>query len=142
MHQSKDIDWMGGWEHAHICTSTYHITLCPKLYAIISYCEVHYVSIMACNCDYFLFFVWLLTMKTDKHLSVLWLYNCYLLSEVCCWNMTNMNLTHCSFLWSKIIFMCIVKVDFEIVLPLGNTVWNLSFKKIKYFLPTFCITSD
>ena len=85
MHQSKDIDWMGRWEHVHIYTATYRITLCPKLYVIISYCEVHYVSIMVCNCDYFLFFVWLLTMKTDKHLSVLWLYNYYFLNIIVSW---------------------------------------------------------
>ena len=27
MHQPKDIDWLGGWTHVHICISTYHITL-------------------------------------------------------------------------------------------------------------------
>ena len=27
MHKPKDTDWLGGWKHVHICTSTYHITL-------------------------------------------------------------------------------------------------------------------
>ena len=27
MHQAKDIDWLGGWKHVHVCTFTYHITL-------------------------------------------------------------------------------------------------------------------
>ena len=27
MHKPKDTDWLGGWKHVHICSSTYHITL-------------------------------------------------------------------------------------------------------------------
>ena len=41
MHQPKDIDWLGGWKHVHICTLTYHITLldpppnCMQLFYIV-----------------------------------------------------------------------------------------------------------
>ena len=35
---------------------------------------------MACNCNHLLFFVWLLIVKTDKHLLLLWLCNYYLIS--------------------------------------------------------------
>jgi len=45
--------------------------LTPKLYEIILYCLVNHVSIMACDCNYLLFFVWLLIVKTDKHLLLL-----------------------------------------------------------------------
>ena len=32
---------------------------------------------MACNCNYLLFFVWLVIMKADRYLSLLWLCNYY-----------------------------------------------------------------
>ena len=40
MHQAKDIDWLGGWKHVHVCTSNYYITLlnlpnCMELFYII-----------------------------------------------------------------------------------------------------------
>ena len=72
MHQPKDIDWLGGCKHVHVGTSTYHITLPdPKLYVIILCCYVNHVPIMTCNCNYLLLFVWLLIVKTDKHLLLL-----------------------------------------------------------------------
>ena len=40
---TKDTDWLGGWQHVHVCTSTYHIILVDPT-------------------------VWLLIVKTDKHL--------------------------------------------------------------------------
>ena len=27
MHQPKDTDWLGGWKHLPVCTSTYHMTV-------------------------------------------------------------------------------------------------------------------
>ena len=45
------------------------------MHVIILYCKVNYVYIMACNFKYLLVFVWLLIVKTDKHLLLLWLYN-------------------------------------------------------------------
>ena len=38
---------------------------------------------MACSCNYFLFFVLLLIVKTDKHLLLLWLCNCYSFDTMC-----------------------------------------------------------
>ena len=40
MHQSKDVDWLGGEKHVHVCTPTYHITLlnlpnCIQLFYIV-----------------------------------------------------------------------------------------------------------
>ena len=65
----------------HACTSTHHITLpdAPKLYIIILYFYVSHVPIMAYNYNYLLFFVWLLIVKTDKHLLLLLLGNYYLI---------------------------------------------------------------
>ena len=36
---TKDTDWLDGWKHVHVCTSTYHITVLdlPKLHATILY---------------------------------------------------------------------------------------------------------
>ena len=54
----------------HVCTSTYHTLLDPPI--VYNYFILfNYVSIMACNCNELLFFVWLLIVKTDKHL-LLW----------------------------------------------------------------------
>ena len=44
-----------------------------KLYVIILHCYINNVPIMACNCNYLLFFVWLLIVKSNKHLLLLWL---------------------------------------------------------------------
>ena len=40
---------------------------------------------MACNCNNLLFFLWLLIVKTDKHLSLLWLCNNYSLNSIVSW---------------------------------------------------------
>ena len=37
---------------------------------------------MACNCNYLLFFVWLLIVKTDKHLLPWWVRNYYSLNTI------------------------------------------------------------
>ena len=47
--------------------------------------KVNHVPIMACNCNYLLFFVWLLIVKTDEHLLLLWLCNCYSLNTTASW---------------------------------------------------------
>ena len=31
IHQPKDIDWLDGWKHVHVCISTHHITLTPQI---------------------------------------------------------------------------------------------------------------
>ena len=88
IHQPKDIDWLGGWKHVHVCTSIYHITLldpppqknCMYLFYIV---KVNHVPIMACNYNYFLFFVWLL--KTDEYPLLLWLCNYYSLNTTAWW---------------------------------------------------------
>ena len=69
MHQPKEIDWLSRCKHVHVCASTYHITVLepPKFYVYI----VNHITIMACNCNYLLVFVWLLIVKTDKHLLLL-----------------------------------------------------------------------
>ena len=71
-----------GWVDENLCMYSHpYITtlvcLTPKLYVIIFYCQVNHVPIMACNYNYLLFFVWLLIVKTDKHVLLLWLCNYY-----------------------------------------------------------------
>ena len=71
MHQPKDE--LPGQMKTCACTYfhiPHHSISLPKLYVIILYCQINHVSIMACNCNYLLFFVlvWLLIVKTDKHL--------------------------------------------------------------------------
>ena len=60
--------------HFHL---PHHSAWLPKLYVIILYNQANYFPIMACNCNSLLFFVWLFIVKTDKHLLLLWLCNCY-----------------------------------------------------------------
>ena len=51
---NQDIDWMSGNEH--VCTFTYHTLLDPPI--VYNYFILfNYVSIMACNCNELLFFV-------------------------------------------------------------------------------------
>ena len=67
--------FLGAGTHPHLL---HHSAWPPRSYVIILYCYVDHVPIMACKCnDLYLFFVWLLTVKTDKHLSLLWLCNYY-----------------------------------------------------------------
>ena len=40
---------------------------------------------MTCSCNYLLFFVWLLIVKTDKYLLVLWSCNYYSLNTIVSW---------------------------------------------------------
>ena len=40
---------------------------------------------MACNCNYLLFFVLLLIVKTDKHILLLWLCNYDSLNNIVSW---------------------------------------------------------
>ena len=40
---------------------------------------------MACKYNYLLFFVWLLIVKTDKHLLLWWLCNYYSLNTIVSW---------------------------------------------------------
>ena len=71
-----------------VCTYFYlplHSAWHPKLYAIILYCYVNHVPVMACNSNYLLLFVWLLIVKIDKHLLLLWLYNYYSLNTMVSW---------------------------------------------------------
>ena len=46
-------------------TSSFCLT--PQI-VIILYSLVNRVPIITCNCNYLLFFIWLLIVKTDKHL--------------------------------------------------------------------------
>ena len=64
MYQPKDIDWADENMYMYVLQLTTSLCLAPppKLYVIILYCLVNYVPIMACNC------VWLLIVKTNKHL--------------------------------------------------------------------------
>ena len=57
---------------------------------------------MACNCNYFLFFDWLLIVKTDKHLLLLWLCNYYSLNTIVSWFLTTLNT---SYKWNHTIFV-------------------------------------
>ena len=63
-----------GWVDEKMCMNALPLTtsLCstsPKIYVFILYYEVNHGRIMACNCNYL--FVWLLIVKTDKHLLLL-----------------------------------------------------------------------
>ena len=73
MQQPKDIDWVGGWKHMHFTLSLI-TSLFLTLQIVCNYFVllVNHIPIMACNCNYLLFFVLLLIVKTDKHLSLLW----------------------------------------------------------------------
>ena len=46
---------------------------------------LNHVPIIAWNCNYLFLFVWLLIVKTDKHLSLLWLCNYYSLNTIVSW---------------------------------------------------------
>ena len=54
--------------HFHL---PYHFAGSPRLYTVILYCQVNHISIMVCNCNYVLLFVWLLIVETDKNLLLL-----------------------------------------------------------------------
>ena len=64
---------------------TTSLCLTPQIICSYLYCYVSHVLIMACSCHYILFFLWLLTVKTDKHFLLLWLCNCYSLNTVVSW---------------------------------------------------------
>ena len=72
MHQPKDIYWLGGYMLYVLPLTTSLCLMTPpslKLYTII----------LACNCNYLYLFIllWLLILKTDKYLLLLWLCNYY-----------------------------------------------------------------
>ena len=46
---------------------------------------LNHVPIIAWNCNYLFLFVWLLIVKTDKHLLLLWLCNYYSLNTIVSW---------------------------------------------------------
>ena len=69
----------------HALPLTPSLCLTPKLYVIILYCRINHAPIMACICNYLLFFVWLLIVKTDKHLLPWWVCNYYSLNTIVSW---------------------------------------------------------
>ena len=54
--------------------SAWHTPVVCNYFILLSWSCSYY----GCNCNYLLYFVWLLTVKTDKYL--LWLWNYYLIS--------------------------------------------------------------
>ena len=79
---------LDGWMKTCACMHfhlPYHSAWPSRLYVVILYCYVSHVLIMACSWHFLLFLVWLLIVKTDKHLLLLWLCNYYSLNTIVSW---------------------------------------------------------
>ena len=78
------------WADENMCiyalpfTASLCLTPRPKLYVIVLYYSINHVPIKTCSCNY-LFFFWLLFVKTDKHLLLLWLCNCHSFNTIVSW---------------------------------------------------------
>ena len=72
MHEPKD---MTGWGDENMCMHALPLTtacyLTPQIVCKYFILLCNHVPIMACNYNDLLFFVWLLIVKTDKHLLLL-----------------------------------------------------------------------
>ena len=51
----------------------------------LNWTKLNCVPTMACNCNYLLCFIWLLIVRTDKHILLLWLCNYYSLNRFVSW---------------------------------------------------------
>ena len=118
MHRPKDTDWLGRWEHMHVYTSTYHITLlnpsvCMQLFYIVRL---------------IMFLLWLAIVIIFYFLSGYWLWkliNIY----YCCDYVTIISLTPLCHDWST-----------ENNRILYHKSYHLIEKTCNHFLKFRCIT--
>ena len=99
----KDINWLSRWKHVHVCTSTYHIILLDphivcNFFILLGKSSSHY----GVQLQLAFIFVWLLIVKADKHLLLLWLCNYNSLNTIVLWLVKR-----------KIIEFCITKLSFK-----------------------------
>ena len=128
MHQPKDTDWLGGWKHVYVCTSTYHITLPESPQILCNYFILLTVfPLWLAIVIVFYFFIWLLIVKTDQHLLLLWLCNYYSLNTTLSWlaNRKTIEL----FLWS----LFKIQIHIRIIL---RFFWKIQMPGIAFFSRT------